>query len=697
MKLDKLGGNMKTVLRFTIIILFLFIILAQSGCQFNKERYTITFNSNGGSEVAFISAAYDTEFIKPSEPTKEGHQFLGWYRDSEFTQYYVLEKMPNENITLYAKWVINHYTVEFLDFDHTVLKEMEVTHGENAIAPNDPSRSGFVFSGWDQSLIGITSPLKIYAKYGPDVLKEAIDAFKLIFLDGDSLLGVSGDFIRYDESYNEQINYYCVSEDTTSLTFNLTEQIGVITRRVEDKTVKINCYAHMTLEDESYHELVKDFYLTILKDPNFEVDKATLKVEIDQSMQDAVDTLNRYYYDDSYQFNLLPSKGDVNILVVPIQFTNDHFSSNELAMIEYGFFGDGLQFETLQSYYLESSYGQLNINGDVLTPYTAEYTSEYYENYSSQHNEYASGVDLLIEELIRYYLQTNPNLDLSQFDSEGDGFIDAVHLVYSAPFNYNLEDPFYWAYQYYYYATQGEEETDYVSWGEFELDSYVFSSVDFFYENGRENAWTIIHETGHLLGLEDYYDYTPSTDSNKGGLGQIDIMDNTLGDHNPFSKLLLDWIDPIVVTDSYTLAINRFDTTGDSIIVANQFSSIFDEYFIMNFYTPSGLNGTNDFISESGLLMYHVNAKLPINYDNLADYSYYLEYNNSDSPYKLIKIEEADGDNRISRFATSAQNSDLLQEGDSYILKMYNNTFLCEVTVLDISEETITISFNFEP
>ncbi|QVK18417.1 M6 family metalloprotease domain-containing protein [Mycoplasmatota bacterium] len=593
--------------------------------------------------------------------------------------------------------MINKYIVEFIDYDNTIIDTIEVEYGESVDAPDNLQREGYIFTGWDKSLKNVYTNTKVHATYIPNNLLQAIEAFEFIFEEGDTALGVKGQVIKFNQSYSEYIKYHCISSDDSIISFNPLENEGVVNHTSEDQVVKVTVYASIDLGNDSYYELSKEINITVLKNESIDlkVDKDQLIVEVDESMQDAVDKMYHYYGESETSY-LLPSKGNVNLLVIPIQFPNDKFTNNELARINYGFFGDGDRYETLKSYYYKSSYGTLNLSGDVLKPYTAQYNYNYYQNYTSQANEDASGVDLLIEESVRYYLQNNPNLDLSIYDSEGDGYIDGIHLVYSAPIDYNSEDIFFWAIQYYYFATAGYEDSDYVSWDNYEINSYVFSSVDFFYEGHTENAWTIIHETGHLLGLEDYYDYTPNEDLNEGGLGSADMMDSNSGDHNPFSKLILDWIDPIVVTKSCTVTIDKFDTSGDTIIVSNQFDSIFDEYFIMSFYTPTGLNEENQYLTKNGLLMYHVDAKLPTNYDDLSEYSLYLEYNNSDSVHKLIKIEEADGNNSISNQLSTASNRDLLQIGDSYNLKMYNETSFCEVKVLYITDDTITLSFTFQ-
>ncbi len=72
--------------------------------KWEVRQYTISFNANGGSEVAAISQDYDTVVTAPTHPTKTGYEFVGWYKDAALTEAYQFTTMPAENITLYAKW-----------------------------------------------------------------------------------------------------------------------------------------------------------------------------------------------------------------------------------------------------------------------------------------------------------------------------------------------------------------------------------------------------------------------------------------------------------------------------------------------------------------------------------------------------------------------------------------------------------------
>ncbi len=108
---------------------------------------TVTFVSNGGSEVATQSVAYGSTAAVPPYPTWESHTFCGWYTDPSCTTSYLFRMPVTQNLTLYALWEADEYTVTFYVGDE-VFHTQAVTWGNAVQAPETPQRDGFTFLGW---------------------------------------------------------------------------------------------------------------------------------------------------------------------------------------------------------------------------------------------------------------------------------------------------------------------------------------------------------------------------------------------------------------------------------------------------------------------------------------------------------------------------------------------------------------------
>ncbi|MBQ9623101.1 MAG: InlB B-repeat-containing protein [Treponema sp.] len=111
--------------------------------------YTVTFNTNGGTEVASQKIESGKTATEPTAPTKDGFTFGGWYTDSDFTTAFSFSTEITANITLYAKWIDANKTVYTVTFnsDGTETKQT-VAEGEKASKPTDPTKTGYTFAGW---------------------------------------------------------------------------------------------------------------------------------------------------------------------------------------------------------------------------------------------------------------------------------------------------------------------------------------------------------------------------------------------------------------------------------------------------------------------------------------------------------------------------------------------------------------------
>ncbi|MBQ7511344.1 MAG: leucine-rich repeat protein, partial [Prevotella sp.] len=109
--------------------------------QWTINQYTITFNTGGGSEVAAITQDYNTAVTAPAAPTKTGYTFAGWTPDVPST-------IPAENMTLTAQWQINHYTITFDTDGGSAVPSITQDYNTAVTAPAAPTKTGYTFAGW---------------------------------------------------------------------------------------------------------------------------------------------------------------------------------------------------------------------------------------------------------------------------------------------------------------------------------------------------------------------------------------------------------------------------------------------------------------------------------------------------------------------------------------------------------------------
>ena len=113
--------------------------------QWEINQYTITFDTNGGSEITPITQDYGTEITVPADPTRKGYTFKGWDKE-------IPETMPAENITVKAQWGINQYTITFDTNGGSEIAPITQDYGTEITAPDNPTRKGYTFKGWDKEI-----------------------------------------------------------------------------------------------------------------------------------------------------------------------------------------------------------------------------------------------------------------------------------------------------------------------------------------------------------------------------------------------------------------------------------------------------------------------------------------------------------------------------------------------------------------
>ena len=175
--------------------------------QWEINQYTITFDTNGGSEIAPITQDYGTEITAPDNPTRKGYTFKGWDKE-------IPETMPAENITVKAQWEINQYTITFDTNGGSEIAPITQDYGTEITAPNNPTRKGYTFKGWNKE-IPETMPaenITITARW-KDTEKPT----------GEIIIGTN----KWNEFLNE-LTFGIFFKDTQEVTINAVDNSGVV-------------------------------------------------------------------------------------------------------------------------------------------------------------------------------------------------------------------------------------------------------------------------------------------------------------------------------------------------------------------------------------------------------------------------------------------------------------------------------------
>ena len=418
---------------------------------------------------------------------------------------------------------------------------------------------------------------------------------------------------------------------------------------------------------------------------------------------------DKYIYEDILDSNgnyPLRSIGNLKLLVIPVKiegYENLATTAN-LDSIETAIFGEDTAtgWQSVASYYKKSSYGALNLTGTVTDWYDCGLNASEIASLSpsseldSRERDAFEPTWTILQGALTWYKATYSD-NCTQFDNDGDGLIDGVWLVYGAP-NYTNDDEMdtdtFWAYNYKDYSVEQADISSPVAY------NYCWASYDFMfgaYSGNQIDAHTYIHETGHMLGLEDYYVSDPlSGEDNYGPMGAIDMMDYNIIDHNAWSKFALGWTHPYVVSGSTTIDLCPSATTGQAILLPTSESwngTAFDEFILMEYYSPDVLNFQDSFYQylsyptgfvQYGVRIYHVDARFAVIQGGVAGAraQYDDEFTASEGDAAIIPQSNSSGTNQFYRdsyFASSPATNflrfRLLQEMDATLKRNFDTQY----------------------
>ncbi|MBP3872067.1 MAG: phosphatidylinositol-specific phospholipase C domain-containing protein, partial [Faecalicoccus sp.] len=120
------------------------------------EKFTVTFDANGhGTAPSAQTINHGDKAVQPEALTEEGWTFVGWFKDASGSEAYDFATPVTADITLFANWTENEYTVTFDANGHgTAPSAQTIKHGDKAAEPEALTEEGWTFGGWFKDASG---------------------------------------------------------------------------------------------------------------------------------------------------------------------------------------------------------------------------------------------------------------------------------------------------------------------------------------------------------------------------------------------------------------------------------------------------------------------------------------------------------------------------------------------------------------
>ncbi|MEW6096088.1 MAG: M6 family metalloprotease domain-containing protein [bacterium] len=343
--------------------------------------------------------------------------------------------------------------------------------------------------------------------------------------------------------------------------------------------------------------------------------------------------------------------GTKSAIVLGIQFSDknattllSHFSD---LLFSKGTYSSG----SMRDYYCESSYGKLDIIGEISGWYTAD------NNYSF-YIPIEKGPQLAREAINK----ADPSVNFAQYDKDNDGFVDLLIVVH---------------------AGKGGEEGGNDIWSHMGklsspivVDNKYITAYAMCPENGKIGVFS--HEVGHLLGLPDLYD----TDNDSAGIGNWSLMASGIWNNNgvtpahpdAWCKIQMGWVTPNMVTTDINNAQIPQVETYPTIYKLWKDGVPDKEYFLVENRQKVGFDS---YLPGSGLLIYHVDEKIKnyyyTNSNEWNKHQWYPGLNPLPYNHYLVAVEQADGNWELEK------NINRGNSGDTY----YSNRIFNDYSIPD--------------
>ena len=454
--------------------------------------YNVVFDAQNGTSPIIVP--FDSNFQLPATPQNGDKVFGGWYTDAQCTTPWTVPETLTGNIVVYAKWTepsggsqgggsqgggsgeATQLTSVFLDQYLTVANGcLQYTTGSTAHGFDDNRGVQFLQNGGAVTIVsssnvdGVTVVSVTVATNCPTGMQVQVSVGTTpLKCEGETLVTVA-----QQSHYTQLTTLNFVADESVSgaITVILTPTAASKSMYISSIAVNGEVGGGQGGDGGSQGGVSGNVMPQQTYDANtFDGD----------NLQDKL-----LAYDGSIG---LPSTGNIDCLVVPVQFPDTQaITSADLEKLNKAFNGTAADtgWQSVSSYYALSSYNKLNLNYDIWgvnigtsgNVFTASHDSTYYNNYNQTvdvgdytYTQYGDEVILL--EVLEWL---EGQIDLTKYDTNNDGCIDAVYLIYSADVDYQSDSSIYWAYVTWY---SGNRQFDGI-----DAYYYLFAGFDFMDED----------------------------------------------------------------------------------------------------------------------------------------------------------------------------------------------------------------------
>ncbi len=264
---------------FVVSLLCIVAVACDEEIPTTVTEYTVTFNTNGGSDIASVKVEEGKTIAEPSaDPTKADSTFKGWFTTADGAEAFDFTQAISKDTTVYAQWdkvvvpTVTEYTVTFNTNGGSDIASVKVEEGKTIAEPSaDPTKADSTFKGWFTTADGaeafdftqaISKDTTVYAQWGIGYVGKyyyEIDGMPMVYIviDNSNFVfdGTSLDYTAMEE--NGVVTIAVTSPDGTA---EFTLENGILTdpnnSREYIKMTNLQCAVKITLSADNSATIV---------------------------------------------------------------------------------------------------------------------------------------------------------------------------------------------------------------------------------------------------------------------------------------------------------------------------------------------------------------------------------------------------------------------------------------------------------